>query len=103
MRYFKSRLKGSAVGTIVGSAAAAIGVPIFCLIKWFTSGENLLGLGILFFIGGAIGVVVCPLPHDRRTRFGRPAVRRTAFFQGRFQQFEIVKQPVGKTGCFCLF
>lgn len=58
MRYFKSRLKGSAVGTIVGSAAAAIGVPIFCLIKWFTSGENLLGLGILFFIGGAIGVVV---------------------------------------------
>ena len=58
MRYFKSRLKGSAVGTIVGSAAAAIGVPIFCLIKWFTSGENLLGLGILFFIGGAIGVVI---------------------------------------------
>ena len=56
MRYFKSRLKGSAVGTIVGSAAAAIGVPIFCLIKWFTSGENLLG--ILFFIGGAIGVVI---------------------------------------------
>lgn len=48
MRYFKSRLKGSAVGTIIGSAAAAIGVPIFCLIKWFTSGENLLGLGILF-------------------------------------------------------